>query len=69
LAQVDAPGRRWPTLPPRHASDPQRIVARVPRTAVMRGDDDALQHALEAEISSGPEQLENQYRQAVPRVL
>jgi hypothetical protein len=62
VVQVDAPGRRWPTPPPRRASDPQRIVARVPRTVVMRGDDAALQRALEAEISSGLEPLAKQYR-------
>jgi hypothetical protein len=69
VVQVEAPGRRWPTSPPRQASDPQLIVVRVPRTVVLRGGDAALQHTLEAEIASGLEQLAKQHRQGVPRLL
>jgi hypothetical protein len=67
--QVEARGRRWPTLPPRAASDPQVIIAKVPRAVVMRGDDAALQRAVEAEIAAVLDQLEKQYRQGVPRLL
>lgn len=69
IVQVEAPGRLWSTAPPRRASDPQLIVVRVPRTVVLRGDDAALQCALEAEIASGLEQLAKQYRQGVPHLL
>jgi hypothetical protein len=67
--QVEARGRRWPVLPPRSASDPQRILARVPRATVMHGDDAALQRALEAEIATALEHLEKRYRQGAPRLL
>jgi len=69
VVQVEIPGHRWPTSPPRRASDPQLIVVRVPRSVVLRGDDAALQRALEAEIASGLEQLSKQYRRGVPRLL
>jgi hypothetical protein len=67
--QIEAQGRRWPVLPPRKASEPQRVIAKVPRAVVMRGDDAALQHAIEAEIAAALDQLEKQYRQGAPRLL
>jgi hypothetical protein len=69
VVQVEARGHRWPALSPRRASDPQLVIARVLRALVMRGDDAALQRAIEAEIAAALEQLEKRYRQGVPSLL
>ncbi len=69
VVQVEARGRKWPSLPPRGASDPQAVIAKVPRAVVMRGDDAALQRAIETEIAAALEQLEKRYRQGAPRLL
>jgi hypothetical protein len=69
VVQVEARGRRWPTLPVRKVSDPQVVVAKVLRGLVMSGDDAAVQRAIEAEIAPALEQLEKRYRQGEPRLL
>jgi hypothetical protein len=69
VVQVEARGHRWPVLPPRKASEPQLVIARVLRQVVKRGDDAALQRTIEAEIATGLDQLEKRYRQGVPRLL
>jgi hypothetical protein len=68
VVQVESRGHRWPALPPRPANEPQLIVARVLRALVVRGDDAAVQRAIEAEIAAGLERLEKRYRQGVPRL-
>lgn len=69
VAQVEARGRRWEPLPPRVASAPQRIVAKLTRAVVKSGDPVAIRRALDAEIASGLEQLERRYRQGAPKLL
>jgi hypothetical protein len=69
VVRVEAKGRAWPALPPLRASEPPFVVAKLPRALVMRGDDESLQRALDAEIADGLAQLEKRYRQPAPSFL